>query len=174
MLIALMGVEEHKHALIPKVALAESLFVQAVDLRVSEDVAHTLKINDHHVTLGELPREVTQSLSDQALIGIFSCGVSPTGIVIVLVVLAFNEVLSIVVFEWGSFIQNLIDERVYELNHVARADERDHLIIEFIDNVRTDEHGLDIIFHLLRMICSRVDVLRDLHHVLLIQLLVLH
>ena len=110
MFIALMCVKEHKHALIPKVALAESVFVQAVDLRVSKDISHTLQINDHHVALGELPRKVAQSLSNQTLVGIFTCRVRPASIVIVLIVLALNEVLSIVVFERCSFIQNLIDE----------------------------------------------------------------
>ena len=123
MLVALVSVEEHKHALISEVTLSESVFVQAMDLRVGKDVSHTLEINDHHVTLGELPREVTQSLSDQALVGVFSCGISPASIVIVLIVLAFNEVLSVVVFEGWSFIQNLIDERMHKLNHVTRTNQ---------------------------------------------------
>jgi hypothetical protein len=42
MLIALMGVEEHKHALITEVTLAKTIFVQAVNLRVGKNVAHTL------------------------------------------------------------------------------------------------------------------------------------
>ena len=110
MLVALVSVKEHKHALVSKVTLAKPLFIETVDLRVGKDVSYTLQVNDHHVTLGELPRKVTQSLSDQALVSVFACGVSPASIVIVLIVLAFNEVLSIVVFEWGSFIQNLVDE----------------------------------------------------------------
>ena len=110
MLIALVSIEEHEHALVSKVTLTEPVFIETVDLRIGKDVAHTLEINDHHVTLGELPREVTQSLSDQALVSVFACGIGPASIVIVLIVLAFNEVLSIVVFEWGSFIQNLVDE----------------------------------------------------------------
>jgi hypothetical protein len=121
-LVALVSVEEHKHALISEVTLAESVFIETMDLRIGKDVSHTLEINDHHVTLGELPREVTQSLSDQALVSVFACGVGPASIIIVLIVLAFNEVLSIVVFEWGSFIQNLVYERVHKLNHVSRAD----------------------------------------------------
>lgn len=110
MFVALMCVKEHKHALIPEVALAEPFFVQTVDLRIGKDVSHSLQINDHHVALGELPRKVAQSLSDQTLVGIFTCRVRPASIVIVLVVLALNEVLSIVVFERCSFIQNFIDE----------------------------------------------------------------
>ena len=38
----------------------------------------------------------------------------------------------------------------------------------------TYEHGLDIVFHLLRVICRRIDIFRDLDHILLIQFLVLH
>ena len=99
-LVALVSVEKHKHSLVSQVALAEALLVQTVDLRIGQDVTHTLQVNDHHVTLGNLPREVAQTLSDQALVGILSSGgVSPPSIVIVLVVLAFDEVLSIVIFE---------------------------------------------------------------------------
>ena len=98
-LVALMSVEKHKHSLVSQVALTEALLVQTVDLRIGQDVTHTLQVNDHHVTLGDLPREVAQTLGDQALVGILSSGVSPPSIVIVLVVLALDEVLSIVVLE---------------------------------------------------------------------------
>jgi hypothetical protein len=42
MLITLMSVEEHEHALITQVALAESLAIETVDLGVGEDVADAL------------------------------------------------------------------------------------------------------------------------------------
>ena len=98
-LVALVSVEKHKHSLVSQVALTEALLVQTVDLRIGQDVTHTLQVNDHHVTLSDLPREVAQTLGDQALVGILSSGFSPPIIVIVLVVLALDEVLSIVVLE---------------------------------------------------------------------------
>jgi hypothetical protein len=58
MLIALMSVEKHQHSLISKITLAKAMFVQTMNLRVSEDVSHTLQVNDHHVALSELPREM--------------------------------------------------------------------------------------------------------------------
>jgi hypothetical protein len=58
MLIALMSVEKHQHSLISKITLAKAMFVQTMNLRVSEDVSHTLQVNDHHVSLSELPREM--------------------------------------------------------------------------------------------------------------------
>jgi hypothetical protein len=42
MLVALMSVEEHQHSIVPKVSLAESVLVQAMNLRVSKDIAYTL------------------------------------------------------------------------------------------------------------------------------------
>jgi len=51
MLIALMSVEKHQHSLISKITLAKAMLVQTMNLRVSEDVSHTLQVNDHHVSL---------------------------------------------------------------------------------------------------------------------------
>lgn len=103
-LIALVSVEKHQHSLVSQVSLTESLFIETVDLRICQNVSHTLQINDHHVTLGHLPREVAQTLGNQALVGILPSGISPASIVVVLVVLALDEVLSIVVFERSRLV----------------------------------------------------------------------
>jgi hypothetical protein len=81
-----------------------------MNLRISQHVANTLKINNHHVTLSKLPGEVTQSLCDQALIRIFSCGICPSRIIIILVVFSLNEVLAIVVLELSTLIKNFVNE----------------------------------------------------------------
>ena len=47
MLITLMSVEEHEHALVAEVALAEALSIETVDLGVGEDVADALQVHDH-------------------------------------------------------------------------------------------------------------------------------
>ena len=61
-----------------------------------------------------------------------------------------------------------------ELDHVARVDYRDHLIIELIDDVLADEHGLDIVLHLLGIISDWVHILRDLDNITLLEVLILH
>lgn len=174
MLIALMGVEEHKHALIAEVALSKTFLVQAVDLRVSQNVANTLKIYNHHVALGELPRKVAQALSDHTLGSIFSSVISPSGIVVVLFVFAFDEVFTVVVLEWSTGVENLVDERMHELDHVARVNYRNHLIIELVHDVLADEHGLDVVFHILGIVGNRVNILRDLDNILFIEIFVNH
>jgi hypothetical protein len=173
-LIALVGVEKHKHSLVSQVALTEASFVQTVDLRVRQDITHTLQVNDHHVTLSELPREVAQTLGDQALVGILASGVSPSSIVVVLVVLAFDEVLAIVVLEGSRLVEYLVDEGVHELDHVAGVHHADHLVVEFIHDVLADEHGLDVVLHLLRIVSYRVHILRNLDDIPLFEVLVHH
>jgi hypothetical protein len=173
-LIALVSVEKHQHSLVSQVSFSESLFIETVDLRIGKYVSHTLQINDHHVTLGHLPREVAQALGNQALVGILPSGIGPASIVIVLVVLAFNEVFSIVVFERSRFVQNLVDEGVHELDHVSGVHYTDHLIVEFVDDVLADEHGLDVVLHLLGIVSNGVHILRNLDDISLFEVLVHH
>lgn len=172
MLVALVRVEEHQHALVAKVPLAKAMLVQTVDLRVSQHVTHTLQVYYHHVALGQLPREVAQTLSNQALVGILSRSVGPPSIVIVLVVLAIDEVFTIVVLEACALVKDLVDERVHEFDHVARVDYADHLIVEFIHDVLADEHGLDVVLHLLGIVSYRVHILRDLDNISLLEILI--
>lgn len=174
MVVALVGIEEHQHALVAQVALTETFFVKAMDLGVGQHITHTLQVNDHHVALGQLPREVAQTLGNQALVGILSSSVSPPGIVIVFVVLALNKILSIVVLEGSSRIHDLVDEGVHELNHVAGVHQTDHLIVEIVHDVLADEHRLDVVLHLLRIVCYRVHILRDLDNILLLEILIHH
>ena len=49
MLIALMSVEEHKHALITKIALAKSVLIETMNLRVRQIVPDTLQIHYHEI-----------------------------------------------------------------------------------------------------------------------------
>ena len=174
MLVALVSVEKHKHALISQVALTETVLVQAVDLGVGQHVTYALQVDYHHVTLGQLPREVTQTLGNQALVGIFSSGISPTSVVIVLVVLALDEVFSIVVFEGSVSIQYLIDEGVNKLNHVAGVHQADQLIVEIVNYVLTNEHSLDVVLHFLRIVSDRVHILRNFDNILLFEVLIHH
>ncbi len=53
---------------------------------------------------------MAQTLGNQALVGILASGVSPPSIVVVLVVLAFDEVLAIVVLEGSRLVEYLVDE----------------------------------------------------------------
>ena len=55
MLITLVSVEEHKHSLITKVTLTESLSVKTMNLRVCEDITYTLKVNNHEIAFSNLP-----------------------------------------------------------------------------------------------------------------------
>ena len=55
MLVAMMTVEEHRDTCFSEIALSEAMFVQAMNLWISEDVPITLKVNNHHVSLSELP-----------------------------------------------------------------------------------------------------------------------
>ncbi len=55
MLVAMVTVEEHRDTCFSKIALSETMLVQAMNLRVGEDVPITLKVNNHHVSLSELP-----------------------------------------------------------------------------------------------------------------------
>ena len=174
MFVALVSVEKHKHALVSKVALAKTLFVQTVDLRISQNVSHALQIYYHHVALSKLPREVTQTLGNQALVSILSSCISPASIVVVLVVLALDKVLSIVVLEGSGLIQYLVDEGVHELDHVAGVHDTDHLIVEFVHDVLADEHSLYIVLHFLWIISYRINILRNLDDIPLFEVLVHH
>jgi hypothetical protein len=53
--IALMSIEEHQHAQIPKVTFAETIAVKTVNLRVGQDVANSLEIDNHQIALSDLP-----------------------------------------------------------------------------------------------------------------------
>ena len=176
MIVALVGVEEHKHALVAEVALAETGLVQAVDLGVCQDVAHTLEVHDHKVTMGYLPGKVGEGLGYEGLVGVLAIATNsgPARVVIVLLVLALDEVLSIVVLEGGIVIQDLIDKGVDEFDQISAVNEGNQLLIELIDNVSADEHGLDVVLHLLWVVGLRVDVLGDLYHILLMEVLILH
>ncbi len=174
MLIAKVSVEKHEHSLISQVALAESLFVQTVDLRIGQNISHALQINYHHVTLSDLPREVTQTLGNQALVGILPSGVSPSSIVIIFVVLAFDEVLAIVVLKGSRLVEYLVDEGVHELDHVAGVHHADHLVVEFIHDVLADKHGLDVVLHLIWIVSYRVHILRNLDNISLSKILIHH
>ena len=55
MIIALMCIEEHQHSLVSKISFAETAFVETMDLRVSKDIAYSLQIDYHYVTLSQLP-----------------------------------------------------------------------------------------------------------------------
>ena len=118
-----MCIEEHQHPQVPKVAFSEPFAVKTVNLRVGQDVTNSLKIDDHQIALSDLPREVTQALRNQRLICILAA--SPPSIVVVLLILAFDKVLSIVVLEGSIFIKDLVDERVNELYQVFAIDKSD-------------------------------------------------
>ncbi len=117
---------------------------------------------------------MAQTLGNQALVGILASGVSPPSIVVVLVVLAFDEVLAIVVLEGSRLVEYLVDEGVHKLDHVAGVHHADHLIVEFIHDVLADEHGLDVVLHLLRIVSYRVHILRNLDNIPLFEVLVHH
>jgi hypothetical protein len=55
MLVAMMTVEEHRDTCFSEITLSETMLVQAMNLWISEDVPIALKVNNHHVTLSELP-----------------------------------------------------------------------------------------------------------------------
>ena len=55
MLVAMVTVEEHRDTCFSEIALSETMFVQAMNLWVGEDVPIALKVNNHHVSLSELP-----------------------------------------------------------------------------------------------------------------------
>ena len=55
MLVAMVTVEEHRDTCFSEIALSETMLVQAMNLRIGEDVPIALKVNNHHVSLGELP-----------------------------------------------------------------------------------------------------------------------
>ena len=101
MLVALMSVKEHEHPLIAEVSLSKPFLAQTVNLRVSKNVSHALQVDNHQVTLSDLPREMAECLCDQRLVCILTYSVGPPGIVVILLILSLNEVFSIVVFEWS-------------------------------------------------------------------------
>ena len=55
MLVAMVTVEEHRDTCFSEIALSEAMFVQAMNLWIGEDVPIALKVNNHHVSLSELP-----------------------------------------------------------------------------------------------------------------------
>jgi hypothetical protein len=95
-LIALVSVEKHEHAEIPKVALTKSVLVQAMDLWVGKHVPHSLDVNYHQIAVGVLPGEVAESLGNQGLVGVLF----PPSIVVIFLVLAWEVGLTIVVLVW--------------------------------------------------------------------------
>jgi hypothetical protein len=117
---------------------------------------------------------VAQSLGNQALVGIFTGSICPSRIIVVFVVFALDKVLSVVVLELGTFVKDLVDEGVNKLDHIARAHKRYHFIVELVDNVGADEHGLDVVLHFLGVVGERVDIFGYLDDVLLLEFLVLH
>ncbi len=145
-----------------------------MNLRISQNIPDTLDINDHHVSLRQLPREMAECLSDQALVSILAYIIGPPSIVVVFLVLAFDEVLTVVVLEGGPFVQNLVDERVHELNQITTLDDRDESLVELINNVRADKHSLDVVLHILEVVGLGVDVFGDLHYIILLQVQVPH
>ncbi len=108
MLVAVVGIEEHHDALVAEVTFAEPALVKAVNLRVGKNVTHSLQINDHQVTLSQLPRVVAQSLSNEGLVGILPGCIEPTGIIVVLLIPTLDEVLSVVVLVRSIVIKDLI------------------------------------------------------------------
>jgi hypothetical protein len=92
-LIALMSVEEHEHAEVPKVALSKSVLVQAMNLGVGKDVTHSLDVHYHQIPVGVLPGEVAEGLGNQCLVGVLL----PPRIVVVLLILAWDVGLTVVV-----------------------------------------------------------------------------
>lgn len=117
---------------------------------------------------------MAQSLGDQALVGIFTGSICPSRIIVVFVVFALDKVLSVVVLELGTFVKDLVDEGVNELDHIARTHQGYHFIVELVDNVGADEHGLDVVLHFLGVVGERVDIFGYLDDVLLLEFLVLH
>jgi hypothetical protein len=113
-------------------------------------------------------------LGNQALVGIFTGSICPSRIIVVFVVFALDKVLSVVVLELGTFVKDLVDEGVNELDHIARTHKRYHFIVEFVDNVCADEHGLDVVLHFLGVVGERIDIFGYLDDVLLLEFLVLH
>ena len=120
-LIALMSVEEHEHAEVSKVALTKSVLVQAMNLGVGKDVTHSLDVHYHQIPVGVLPGEVAEGLGNQGLVRVLL----PPSIVVVLLILAFDKVLSIVVSEGSVLIKDLVDEGVNKLNQVLAIDKSD-------------------------------------------------
>ena len=55
MLVAMVTVEELRDTCFSEIALSEAIFVQAMNLRISEDVSIALEVDNHHVALGKLP-----------------------------------------------------------------------------------------------------------------------
>jgi hypothetical protein len=174
MLVAMVGIEEHHDALVAEVTFTEPALVKAVNLRVSKNVTHSLQINDHQVTLSQLPRVVAQSLSNERLVGILPSCIEPTGIVVVLLIPTLDEVLSVVVLVRSIVIKDLIEERVNKLYEVPAVDKGDQALVELIHDMLANEHGLNIVLHLLKVVRLRVDVLWYLHDVFLLEVLVLH
>lgn len=68
-----------------------------MDHWICERVSNSLDIDHYHVSSGDLPRKVAQSLSDESLIG--TRLVHPTPIVVLLDIVTLNVVLGIPIFD---------------------------------------------------------------------------
>ena len=55
MLGTLVSVEEHQHAKVAHVAFAESMLIKAMNLRICENIANSLQVNNHQVAISQLP-----------------------------------------------------------------------------------------------------------------------
>ena len=174
MFVALVCVEEQEDALVAQVAFAESGFIYAVDLGVREYVTNTLNINNHQVTLCELPREVTKSLGDERLIRVLAAGISPASVVVVLFVLALDEIFSIDILEQHFLIDDLVDVGVHEFDEILAIDRANQLFVELVHDMRAYKLGFNVVFHFLQLIAFRVDVLGNLHHEGPVLIVVLH
>ena len=136
MLIALVSVEEHEHAEVPKVALAKPVLVQAMNLGVRQHVSYSLDVHDHQIAVGVLPGEVAECLGDQGLVGVLL----PPRIVVVLLVLAWDVGLPVVVLVWGTLCGNLVYEGLNEFNEILRVYFRDQSLVQLINNELADEN----------------------------------
>jgi len=149
-----MGIEEHEHAEVAEVTLSKSVLVQAMYLGVGKDVSYSLDINYHHITMGILPGEVAECLSNQGLIRVLF----PPCIVVILLILPRDVGLTVIVFVRGALSGNLIDESLDEFDEILRVNFGDKSLVKLIDDELANEDGFEILLHHLQL----VGLLRNL------------
>jgi len=115
---------------------------------------------------------VGQGLSNVALLGVLSG--PPPSIVVELLVFAQDEVLSIGILVFDISISEFVDERVNKLSQELVILLVNDPFIEFIHDVLTNEHSLNVELHVFQVVGSRVNVLGELGNHLLSYVQVLH
>lgn len=138
-----------------------------MDQRISKSIANSLNVNHYKVASCELPREVTQCLSDLRLFR--SRTGCPSTIIVLLDVLSLNEVFCKEVIQLSA-IQNFIDEGADKVSEeVRRGDLINKPFIKLTSDEIANRHLLQFTTHTFNVVLILLHFLTKLENHFLVK-----